>query len=42
MGRLTHHNTCPYVEQLVYTNNNELITGFDSKTVINKNNEVIL
>lgn len=34
MSRLTHQNYCDYVEQLVYTNDNCLLTGFDSKTVI--------
>ena len=34
MTRLTHQNCCDYVEQLVYTNDNKLITGFDSKEII--------
>lgn len=34
MSRLTHKNHCNYVEQLVYTNDNYLISGFDSNEII--------
>ena len=34
MSRTIHQNNCDYVEQLVYTNDNKLITGFDSKDIV--------
>ena len=34
MTRLTHQNYCDYVEQLVYTNDNKLLTGFDGEEII--------